>query len=159
MISTEDRGESVPRIREFKVTDMDRCVQVFVKVFSQEPWGDQWPTSQRAREYLLDLANAPGFRGFVGHEESTILGLCFGHKVRWWAGDEFFVDEFCIDSDAQGAGLGTRLMEHIRKALVQEGMQFMVLLTDKQTPAESFYVKQGFETSAKTVFMYRRLDG
>ena len=136
---------------------MDRCVQVFMQVFNQEPWGDQWPTPQRAREYLLDLVNTPGFKGFVVHEDSSILGLCFGHKVRWWAGDEYLIDEFCIDSDAQHAGLGTRLMEHIGKVLLEEDIQFVVLLTDKQTPAESFYVKQGFETSAKTVFMYKRL--
>jgi len=148
----------VPQVREFKTTDMDRSVQVFMEVFSQEPWGDQWPTPQRAREYLLDLANAPGFRGFVVHEGSTILGMCFGHKVRWWAGDEYFVDEFCIDSDVQQRGLGTQLMAHAKKALMREGVQFMVLLTDRQTPAESFYVRQGFQTSAKTVFMYKRLE-
>jgi aminoglycoside 6'-N-acetyltransferase I len=148
----------VPQFREFKMTDMDRCVQVFMEVFSREPWGDQWPTPQRARDYLLDLANAPGFRGFVAHEGSAILGMCFGHKVRWWAGDEYFVDEFCIDSDMQQRGLGTQLMTHSKKALMREGVQFMFLLTDRQTPAESFYVRQGFQTSAKTVFMYKRLE-
>jgi hypothetical protein len=49
-------------------------------------------------------------------------------------------------------------MAHARKALMREGVQFMVLLTDRQTPAEGFYVRQGFQISPKTVFMYKRLE-
>jgi aminoglycoside 6'-N-acetyltransferase I len=147
------------KMRAFKSTDLDRCVRLFVKVFSQEPWEDQWPSLARAKAYLSDIVNTPGFRGFVLYEGRTILGLCFGHEVRWWAGDEFYIDEFCIDSDVQRRGLGTELMNHVKQDLLGDGIQFAVLLTERETLAERFYAKQGFTPSAKTTFMYQRLSG
>jgi aminoglycoside 6'-N-acetyltransferase I len=147
------------KTRSFKPTDLDRCVKLFVKVFSQEPWQDQWPSLERAKEYLSDIVGTPGFEGFIAYEGSKILGLCLGHKVRWWAGDEFYIDEFCIDSSVQRSGIGTQLLEHARECLQKAKIQFVVLLTERNTLAESFYVKQGFDTSDKAIFMYCRLDG
>ena len=147
------------KTRPFKPTDLDRCVHLFVKVFSQEPWQDQWPSLERAEEYLSDIVGTSGFKGFIAYEGRKILGLCLGHTVRWWAGDEFYIDEFCIDSSVQSSGIGTQLLDYARERLLKDKIQFIVLLTERNTFAERFYAKQGFDTSDKAIFMYCRLDG
>jgi ribosomal protein S18 acetylase RimI-like enzyme len=149
----------VVQLRAFRKTDLGRCVQLFVDVFSREPWEDQWPSIQRAAAYLSDIVSMPGFKGFIAYEGRTSLGLCFGHVVQWWSGDQFYLDEFCVATGVQRHGIGTSLMEHTRAQLQENGIQFVVLLTEKKTLAERFYLKQGFEASTKTVFMYQRLDG
>jgi ribosomal protein S18 acetylase RimI-like enzyme len=149
----------VVKTRPFKLTDLDRCVKLFVQVFSEEPWQDQWPSLDRAREYLSDIVATPGFEGFIAYEGRKLLGLCLGHKVRWWAGDEFYIDEFCVDSNVQRSGVGTQLLDYARERLRKKRIQFVVLLTERDTLAERFYVKQGFDTSDKAIFMYHRLDG
>jgi ribosomal protein S18 acetylase RimI-like enzyme len=149
----------VAKVRAFRDGDLDRCVELFVKVFSQEPWEDQWPSAERAQAYLSDIMGTPGFRGYVACEGRQILGMCFGHKVRWWSGDEYYLDELCVDSAVQRNGIGTQLVEYAKERLLKEGVQFIVLLTEKDTVASQFYAKQGFEASDKAAFMYNRIDG
>ena len=146
------------KMRTFRATDLDRCVRLFIVVFGQEPWKDRWPSFDRAKAYLSDIVSTPGFRGFIAYEGRKIQGLCFGHVVQWWFGDEFFIDELCVDSDVQRTGIGTKLMGYVEQRLLKEGIQFAVLLTERNTLAESFYAKQGFAPSAKTMFMYKRLN-
>jgi aminoglycoside 6'-N-acetyltransferase I len=148
----------VAKIREFKATDLDRCVGLFVRVFSQPPWEDLWPSAERALAYLSDIVGTPGFRGFIAYEGRKLLAMCLGHKVRWWAGDEFYLDELCVDLEVQRKGIGTKLVAHAQSALRREGVQVFVLLTERDTPAECFYARQGFASSAKVVFMYRPVD-
>jgi len=156
-MTTRSRA-TVTKIRAYKPTDLGRCVKLFVKVFSQPPWEDQWPSEERAGEYLSDIVGTPGFEGYVAYEGRRILGLCFGHRVRWWAGDEFYLDELCVDSDVQRQGIGTELMNHLWRRLARQGIQVVVLLTQRNTLAEAFYARQGFLISPRTVFMYRQVE-
>ena len=112
----------VAKMRGFRPTDLDRCVKMFVAVFSREPWKDEWPSLERAKDYLSDIVGTPGFRGFIAYEGRKILGMCLGHKVRWWAGDEFYIDELCVDVDIQRTGIGTQLLNYARQCLLKEGI-------------------------------------
>jgi ribosomal protein S18 acetylase RimI-like enzyme len=146
------------KLRKYRPTDLDRCVQLFIRVFAQPPWEDEWPSEERAKAYLGDIVAAPGFRGFVAYEGRQILGMCFGHIVHWWAGDEYYLDEFCVDLDVQRSGIGTALVGYAEEQMVQEGVHLVVLLTERGTLAEDFYAKNGFATNIKLAFMYHRLD-
>jgi len=59
-------------------------------------------------------------------------------------GKEFFIDEFYVRNESQGNGIGTRMMDYIKKQLIEEEYTRLVLLTNKGIPAEEFYIKNGF---------------
>ena len=144
------------KLRAFRPTDLDRCVAMFVRVYGQPPWEDEWPSEERAKDYLADIVGTPGFEGFVAYEGRRILGVCLGHKVRWWAGDQFYMDELFVDTEVQRSGIGTALVEYAKQRLAREGVHLVVLLTQRETLAESFYAKQGFVSNINVLFMYQQ---
>ena len=139
-------------VRDFRSDDLDSCVTLFVQVFSTPPWNDHWST-ESARDYLQDIVATPGFHGFVALDRAKMIGMCLGHKKRWWKEDEFFVDEMCVVGERQRQGLGRQLMAYAKQKLGDIGVNRITLLTAKGTPAGAFYQKQGFVGLNHLVFM------
>jgi aminoglycoside 6'-N-acetyltransferase I len=144
-------------LREFSLQDLEPCVKVFIKIFSREPWNDRWPSVERARQYLTDLTGIPGFRGYLALQDEWIVGLCFGHKRRWWQGDEYYVNEMGVDPDVQRSGVGSKLIAFAEGHLRAEGIEYIALLTERDIPAERFWHKQGYSQEHQTIFMFKYL--
>jgi len=145
-------------IRRFIRKDLDECTELFTKVFLAEPWYDNWVSSDQARNYLNELVENPVFKGFVAFEGSDIMAVCLGHRRSWWMGKEFFVDEFFVQNEKQGNGIGTKAMDIITDNLVEEGYTRLTLLTNKGIPAETFYLKNGFYNNLKRTVMVKELQ-
>ncbi|MCX7922083.1 MAG: GNAT family N-acetyltransferase [Clostridia bacterium] len=145
-------------LRTYKHEDIEKCTELFIKVFNAYPWEDKWPSAERANSYLTDIVNTPGFRGFIAVEGLRIVGVCLGNIVKWWKGDEFFIKEMYVDSSVQRKGIGSRLLEYAQESLVKEDIRAIVLLTNQGFPSEEFYTKQEFEKSAEMIFMYKELE-
>lgn len=143
-------------IRNFVSEDMAQCFNLFVDVFNGEPWNDKW-TKERAEQYLMDYVNAPGFKGVVAKHESRMHGFLFGISKRWWSGDEFFVNEMCVKTDAQRRGIGTALLQYLESDLKESGIESVTLLTNRDIPAEHFYMKNGFSAIDRLVFLAKRI--
>jgi len=78
---TKRQTTSTLKIRAYKPSDLARCVKLFVKVFSQPPWEDQWPSEERAGEYLSDIVGgswgcALGTECAGGRETNSIWMSC-----------------------------------------------------------------------------------
>jgi len=146
------------QIRSFRSADLERCVMLFITIFSEDPWHDQWLSFARARAFLADIIGTPGFRGFVAEEDGHLVALCFGHKRRWWQGDEYFINELGVLPGRQRKGIGSQLLRYVREQLRQEGVQYISLLTERGIPAEQFYLKEGFQKSKDVIYMYQYLE-
>ncbi len=144
-------------IMRFDLEDLDKCVELFRKVFRADPWYDDWISFDQARDYLSELIENPVFEGFVACEDSDIIAVCFGHKRSWWMGKEFFVDEFYVENERQGNGIGTKLLDYVAESLAGEVYTRLTLLTNKEIPAESFYLKNGFYNNPKRTVMVKEL--
>jgi GNAT superfamily N-acetyltransferase len=155
-IKSENEDQKL-EIRKFSFEDMDNCAKLFKNVFSAYPWYDNWVSDDQARKYLIELIENPVFEGFVVYEGSNIVAVCFGHKRSWWIGKEFFIDEFYVSNLKQGNGLGTQLLDYVKKTLIQEDYSRLVLLTNKEIPAEDFYIKNGFHTNQSRISMISEL--
>ncbi|RRJ61731.1 GNAT family N-acetyltransferase [Paenibacillus oralis] len=142
-------------IRHYSFEDFQGCVELFIHVFNQEPWKDNW-TQEKARQYLQDYIDTPGFKGVVA-DDINIKGFIMGIRKRWWSGDEFFINEMCVDTANQRSGVGTRLLDHLDNALKSEGIERITLLTSKGVPAEQFYRKNGLSTIDDLIFMYKKI--
>jgi aminoglycoside 6'-N-acetyltransferase I len=145
------------KIRKFNSSDLDNCAELFKKVFSSDPWYDDWRSLEQARDYLGELIKNPAFEGFVACEDSEIVGVCLGHSRSWWSGQEFFVDEFFVENDVQGNGIGTKLLGLVSDYLIGENYIRLILLTNKEIPAENFYLKNGFYNNQKRTVMVKEL--
>lgn len=145
------------KFRKFSSLDMDKCAILFKEVFSDYPWYDDWVSVSQARKYLMELINNPSFEGFVAFDDSEIVAVCFGHKRSWWMGKEFFIDEFFVSSKKQGNGIGTKLMDYVKNSLEKDDYKRLVLLTNKEIPAEEFYIRNGFYTKQNRISMVNEL--
>lgn len=144
-------------MRKFTINDTDKCAKLFKEVFSAYPWYDNWTSFEQTRTYLMELIENPVFEGFVAYEGSNIVAVCFGHKKSWWTGREFCIDEFYVRNESQGNGIGTRMLNYVKESLIEEKYKRLVLLTNKEIPAEEFYMKNGFCNNQKRTVMVNEL--
>jgi len=148
---------NTPEIRPFADPDLEACADLFIQVFSRPPWNDRWPSTEVAYAYLKEFVDTPGFQGFVAIVDQQIVAFLLGHLKRWWSGSEYYIDEFGVHPDAQGQGIGTMLVDHLKQTLLQAGIYTITLLTARDTPAAAFYEKQGFVTHQRMAFMSHRI--
>ncbi len=144
------------KIKLFDGNHLVSCTNTFVSVFNQEPWNDNWST-ETAYPYLSDFVHAPGFIGVIAVEGEEIIGFIFGVGRRWWSGPEFFINEMCVSMEKQNTGVGTALIEFLTCELEAKGIGNITLLTDRGTPAESFYKKIGFTEVDRIVFLNKNI--
>ncbi len=144
-------------IRKFNSSDLDNCAKLFKKVFSSDPWYDDWKSLEQARNYLSELIKNPAFEGLVACEGSDIVAVCLGHNRSWWMGKEFIVDEFYVENERQGMGIGTKLLDNVSNYLLGTGYVSLTLLTNKGILAEDFYLKNGFYNNQKRTVMVKKL--
>lgn len=144
--------------RRFSWEDLDECAELFKNVFSADPWYDEWVSLDQSRNYLGELVENPVFEGFVVREDSEIVAVCLGHRRSWWMGKEFFVDEFFVENVRQGNGIGTKMMDFVTNSLAAHGYNRLILLTNKEIPAESFYLKNGFYNNYQRRVMVKKLQ-
>lgn len=145
-----------PNVRLMDKTDLGACSELMLKVFSGEPWYDQWDSVQHVQQYLTEFMDNPVFLGFVIEQDGKILGASFGHTKSWYSGKEYHIQEYYIDTGRQGSGLGSALMNGMKAYLSLIHIHCMVLLTEKDLPAEDFYRKHGFEVKKDIIFMANR---
>ena len=141
-------------IRLFEKDDLLKCTRLFVDVFNQEPWNDKW-SEVTAKKYLLDYTNTPGFLGIVAVDGDVIIGFIFGAQKVWWSGNEFFINEMCVNAEKQKNGIGSMLLNYLLKELDSENVSNLSLLTDRGIPAEAFYKKNGFIEIDRLMFLSR----
>lgn len=143
-------------IRPYESKDLRECISLFINVFNNEPWNDKW-TSEKAEQYLVDYIKTPGFSGFIAVEGMIMKGFIFGFRKRWWNGDEFFINEMCVQIDDQRSGVGSKLIHFLEIHLKSEGIESITLLTNRGIPAEKFYVKNGFKEIERLIFLYKNI--
>lgn len=134
--------------------DLIICSKLFLTVFNEEPWNDEW-TLEKAQQYLSDFYRTPGFLGVTAVENNEIVGFIFGARRVWWSGDEFFINEMCVDTNQQNKGIGKALMDYLKKIIDSNGVATISLLTDRGIPAEEFYKRNGFKEIERLVFLSR----
>lgn len=136
-------------ISELQSKDIEECVELFVDTFSQEPWNDTFDSNEQVYCYLNDFLANNYFVGYVLRFDTEIIALSIGFKKPWIVGSkggiEYYIDQFCVKTEYQGRGVGTRFIELIEEDLKDKGMNAMILNTEKGYPSEDFYRKKGFD--------------
>jgi aminoglycoside 6'-N-acetyltransferase I len=130
---------------------LDDCAHLLVSTFNAEPWNDHW-TLDTARKELVWTSQVPGYVGLVSLGEE-VLAFATGYREPDDERDVFYLKTFCVRPDAQGTGVGSRLLGHLREELGKNGVNTIYLITHKGTPAEAFYKKNGYTANAEDIVM------
>ena len=72
--------------RRLDERDLPAAAELFRRVFTQEPWQDDWSDADQLRLYLHDLtgqSNSLTFGLFAG---GALVGLSMGHVRHWYSG-------------------------------------------------------------------------
>ena len=118
--------------------------ELFVTVFTAEPWNDDWSNENQLDLYIHDLIAQNTSLTFGLYEGTELIGISMGHIKHWYTGTEYYIDELCISTSQQGKGVGTLFVSEIEKACKELGLTHIFLLTEKNVPAFTFYKKQQF---------------
>ncbi len=114
--------------------DLYRVERGLVPLLGREDLGRVW---------LIDVNGAP-----VGY-----LILCFGYSIEK-GGRDAMVDEFFIDANYRGRGVGRRALEQLIAEARTLGIVSVFLEVDRNNePAQRLYVRAGFTTREKYMLM------
>ena len=131
--------------------------ELFVSVFSAEPWNDDWSNENQLDLYIHDLIGQNNSLTYGLYEGTELIGISMGHIKHWYTGTEYYIDELCISTSKQGKGVGTLFVSEIEKACKELGLTHIFLLTEKNVPAFTFYKKQQFYELKNSVAFAKEL--
>ena len=126
------------------MNEKEMIKDLFISVFTVEPWNDDWSNQEQLNLYLSDLIGQNNSLTYGLFEEDKLIGVSMGHIKHWYSGTEYCIDELCIQTDKQGNGLGAFFLKEIEKAIKEIGLVQIFLQTENNVPAYSFYQKKGF---------------
>jgi aminoglycoside 6'-N-acetyltransferase I len=135
---------------------LDDCVKIYLKAYNRPPWNYQW-TADMAKKYLLEYVGNPQFTGFALYDQDNIVAAVFGHEKTWWTAQQLIIDEFFVAPENQRMGHGNKLMNHVNEHAQKNGIDLVILMTNKYMPSYKFYNKIGFTTTEQFVFMFNQI--
>ncbi|HFI0346259.1 TPA: GNAT family N-acetyltransferase [Streptococcus suis] len=144
-------------LKELYSADMEMVKQLFSSVFSQEPWNDDWSDEEQLNRYLGDLLSHPRALCFGLLDQGKLIALSLGHIRFWYEGTEYRIEELCISRDYQGQGIGQDFLKRIEDQLAERSIVHILLQTERNLPAFSFYEKCGFRALEEDVTMVKKV--
>ena len=139
------------RIENLRKDHLDECAHLLASAFNAEPWNANY-TFDTAKKELAWTLDVPGFVGLVALDEG-VVAFTVGYIEQDDEREIFCLKTLCVRPDAQGKGVGSRLMQRLKEKLEKMGVNLIYLTTHKGTPAESFYKKIGYKVSDEDVVM------
>jgi aminoglycoside 6'-N-acetyltransferase I len=114
---------------------LDECARLLMVTFNAEPWNGKY-TLDTAKEELAWHLRVPGCEGLVSVSDG-IVAFAIGYGLPTDVERDFNLSIFCVRSDAQRTGVGTRLLWNLEERLGKSGIRTVFLGTRKGTPAEA----------------------
>ena len=138
-------------LKQLSIDDKEAIKDLFISVFTGEPWNDDWSDSKQLDQYIEDLCGQGYSLAFGLYDDGELIGLSMGYIKHWYTGTEYIINELCIKTDRQGSGAGSFFLKQIEKAIKEMGLKQIFLLTDRDVPAYGFYRHYGFVEQENTV--------
>jgi aminoglycoside 6'-N-acetyltransferase I len=143
-------------VRPIEPGDIARCAELFAATFARAPWSEDWDVAD-ATARLAEVYQTPGAYGVVAEDGAALVGFALGYAEQLSREQHFYLKEMAVAPERQHSGIGTALMEALRRDLAALGVSVIYLLTLRASPAEAFYKKCGFHVSDRMIVMGKRL--
>ena len=132
-------------VKEIDKDIIDECVDVFIDTFTKKPWYDVYESKDQVVKFFNNYLNNNYFLGYVGLLDGKVVAVSIGMKKPWIKGMEYYIDEFCVSYEMQGKGIGSKFVKYIEEDIQKQGLNGILLNTEKGYPSYKFYVKNGFK--------------
>lgn len=123
---------------------VEECVDLFIDVFTREPWNDVYDSREQVVQFIENHIANNYFIGYVMKNTDKVIAMSLGSKKPWIKGMEYYIDQFCVSTELQRRGIGRHFLELIEENIHANGMNAIILNTEKGFPSEKFYLKNGF---------------
>ncbi len=142
-----------------KITDidLDAHAQLYAKVFSGEPWNENW-SLHSATERLKCYRDAPNFVGVQASDRDNLFGFAVGNIEPYQSGYIFVLKEMCVLPRVQKQGIGRALLRELDSILQKNKVTAVNLMTRIGSDAEGFYKKHGY-TQSNRIGLYVKYLG
>lgn len=127
----------------FNSSMLQECIDLYQDVFSKEPWLENDDRNDVER-YFLNFMDNNKFVGYVVKANDKIIAVSIGFLKPWIKGYEYYIDQFYVDYNFQGKGIGTLFLSKIKEHLIDLDIHAIILATEKGFPSYNFYKKNGF---------------
>lgn len=131
---------------KIKKNMIDDCVDLFIGTFTKEPWNDVYESREQVVKFFNNHFNNNYFVGYAALLDNKVVALSIGMKKPWIEGFEYYIDEFCVSYEMQGRAIGSWFIKAIEVDIKEQGMNAIILNTEKDYPSQKFYEKNGFKT-------------
>lgn len=119
------------------------CADLYVRVFNSEPWNDRW-NAEAAFERLTDFFDTPRFFGVAVWDNGKPIAAIIGNLERYYSGDYYNLKEMFVSPEYQRAGVGKKLLKHVKRKLAENRIESIILFTSNEFYTVEFYKKSGF---------------
>lgn len=140
-------------VKSFDRGHLQDGVDLFMDTFARPPWNDKYESRQQVVDFFENYLGDSYFMGYALEQDGALVGLCIGAKKPYIKGMEYYIDQLCIAHACQGQGLGGKFMAAIEADTKKKGLKAIILNTERGTPAEGFYLKNGFEVLEEVLFL------
>jgi ribosomal protein S18 acetylase RimI-like enzyme len=131
------------QIRSLRRGDIPRCGQIYVDAYQGAPYHGCWdlPTATRL---ITEVFRREGSLCWVIENNGQVAGFILCSSL---AGTRAVVEEFAVDAQWQGQGLGSQLLDHALTEFRRRGYALVELIAHQQAPAWKLYQSRGFAES------------
>jgi aminoglycoside 6'-N-acetyltransferase I len=143
------------QIKELSSNYLEECVDLAIATFTKEPWNDVYESRDQVVTFYKNHLKNNYFLGYVALLEGKVVALSVGMKKPWIKGMEYYIDEFCVDYNLQGKGIGSLFLNSIADDIEKKGLNAIMLNTEKGYPSEAFYIKNGFTIEKELIILTR----
>lgn len=140
-------------ISKLNESHVDAVASLYVDVFSREPWNEKNDYKEIVL-YIERMLSLNSNQSFLYTENDQLIGVALGFVKPWYKGKEYILDTFLIHPNYQKNGRGKIFLSEIKIHLNKQGIEDIALDTDKNTPAERFYLKNGFKPNQESVYLF-----
>lgn len=146
------------KIKKLGLENNSEIEELFVSVFTKEPWNDDWSNASQLDLYIEDLTANRNSLTFGLYEGGDLVAVSMGHVKHWYSGTEYYIDELCVRTEKQGMGIGSEFLSEIENELKKIEINNIFLLTEKTVPAYDFYRNRSFHELNDMVAFAKKLN-
>lgn len=131
-------------IKKLSIDEIKECVDIYLSVFSKQPW-NEINDRKLVEKYYLQCQNNDLYNCYVAKIGNTICGSFVFYKVYGPQGNYVHFDQLCVKDEYQGQGIGKKLLQVGHKYTNNNKLFMESLFTHKQANAYQIYKKDGFQ--------------
>lgn len=137
---------------------LSSIADLYRNAFMGDPWNDDWSDRKQLEEYIKDVSGYFKGLNYGLIIDGKLVAVSLGTVRHWWEGANYNIEEFCIDPNYQGKGLGSKFMGMIEEEIRKLGYAGIFLQTDKDKPSYKFYLKNGYKDLDLHVSLYKSVN-